>query len=417
VTTTTPTHAAASRGLDIAVRRVEGVPVCSLRVLLAGGARVQRIPGQAWLAGRMLAEGTASADWRAIAERVEDRGMSLHTFGAGDVHGLAIDALAGDWEHALDLAAQLLFESTFPPDRFDWVREQTIADLESLADQPEVLAGWAHQEQVYAPHPFAHPVQGTPDGLAALRPEDCREFHDAGLGRGAVIALAGELDEDRVTAGIERRFAVLDVPVVDAAEPESPRGLGLRREVEVPGEGQAHLYAGCLTVPRVHPELPALEILGVVLGAGEGLHGRLPARIREREGLAYAVAVQTASGAGRDPGRFVAYAGVPLDAAALAERALREELRRVREDGITPDELEEARGYLLGVDPFRRETARQWADLLAEGRFYGLPYDDEAWIRRRWSEVTTDSVRDVARRHLADEALRITWGLPGEDDG
>jgi zinc protease len=398
------------------VRRVPGVPVCALRVLLAGGARVQRLAGEAWAAGRMLAEGTARRGWRDVAELVEDRGMTLQTFGAGDVHGLALDALADDWELALEIAAELLFESTFPTDRFEWVREQTISDLESLADQPEVLAGWAHQEQVYSPHPFAQPIQGTEEGLRALQAEGCREFHRAGLRRGAVIAVAGELPEANVRARVERLFADLDVVVEPAPGPPPARGLAGHLEVAVPGEGQAHLYAGCLTVPRDHPDLPALEALGVVLGAGEGLHGRLPARIREREGLAYAVAVQTAAGAGLDPGRFVVYAGVPALAASRAERALREELERVRHDGISDAELEEARGYLLGVDPFRRETARQWADLLAEGRFYGLAYDDEEWIRRRWRDLDRAALQEVARRRLGDGALLVTVGVP-EDDG
>jgi zinc protease len=399
-------------GLDIAVRRVGGMPVCALRVLLRGGARLQGVPGEAWVCGRMLGEGTARRDWREIAEQVDDRGMSLQTFGAGDVHGLAVDCLADDWELALELAAELVFEPAFPRDRFEWVVEQTLSELESLGDEPEVLAGWAHQEQVYSPHPFAHPLQGTPEGLRRLGVEDCRRLHAASLRRGAVVAIAGDLPEDAARSRVEQVFETLAAPAEPLAVPLAARGLARHIEVAVPGEGQAHLYAGCLTVPRDHGDMPALEVLGVVLGAGEGLHGRLPARIRESEGLAYAVAVQTAAGAGLDPGRFVFYAGVPEDAAPRVERALREELERVRQDGITQAELDEARGYLLGVDPFRRETARQWADLLAEGRFYGLPYESEAWVKRRWSDLDRASVEDTARRWLADGALLVTVGKP-----
>jgi zinc protease len=403
---------APARGLEVAVRRVAGVPVCALRVLLRGGARVQRLPGEAWVCGRMLAEGSARRDWRAIAEQVDDRGMALQTFGAGDVHGVALDALADDWELSLEIAAELVFEPAFPVDRFEWVREQTVSDLESLGDQPEVLAGWAHQEQVYTPHPFAHPLQGTAEGLGALGADDCRAFHAAALRHGGVVAVAGELQEDAVRARVEHLFRDLDAGTGAGAAPPAPRGLASHQQVAVPGEDQAHLYAGCLTVARDHPELPALEVLGVVLGAGEGLHGRLPARIRERDGLAYAVAVQTAAGAGLDPGRFVLYAGVPSAAVPRAERALREELERVRQDGVTQQELDEARGYLLGIDPFRRETARQWADLLAEGRFYGLPYEDEAWIRRRWRDLDCAAVQRAAQRWLRDEALLVTVGMP-----
>ena len=88
-----------------------------------------------------------------------------------------------------------------------------------------------------------------------------------------------------------------------------------------PGD-QAHLYAGCLTVPRAHPDRHALDLLGVVLGSGAGLTGRLPERVREREGLAYSVQVQTLAGAGLDRGRLVVYVGTSPATLEQAERSV-----------------------------------------------------------------------------------------------
>ena len=129
-------------------------------------------------------------------------------------------------------------------------------------------------------------------------------------------------------------------------------------------------------MPRRHPDYAALELLAVILGSGAGLTGRIPARIREREGLAYTAYAQTVAGSGLDPGRLVAYVGTSPATVEKAERGVVEEITRLVEDGIEDAELEEARAYLLGREPFRRETARQWADLLIEAEEYGIPLDD-----------------------------------------
>ena len=99
-----------------------------------------------------------------------------------------------------------------------------------------------------------------------------------------------------------------------------------------------------------------------------------------------------------------------------AERGVAEEIARVVEDGILDTELEEARAYLLGREPFRRETARQWADLLIEAGEYGLPLDDPDHRKRELEALDRPTVEAAARSHVHPEDLRVTIGLPEEED-
>jgi zinc protease len=399
--------------LGVRVQHVEGAPVVAVRVWLRSGARVETLPGQAVLTGRMLSEGTRRRDWRRIADEAEARGMMVASFGTFEIHGLAIDALAQDWELALDWAAELVLEPSFPTDRAAWLARQAAAELESLADQPEVKTAWGFLEQLYAPHPRSRPVQGDEASLLALAPADLAAFHRHALGSRVLVTVAGWIDEDAVERRARELFAALPAPEPPWPEPPPPRGTAERRRVvEVEAEEQAHLYAGHLTVPRRHPDYTALEILAVVLGAGSGLTGRIPTRIREHEGLAYSAHAQTLAGAGLDAGRLVAYVGTSPSTVERAERGVVEELARLVEDGIEDSELEEARAYLLGREPFRRETARQWADLLAEAEHYGLPLEDAAWRAARLAELDRTAVEEAARRHLRPEELRVTVGMP-----
>jgi zinc protease len=394
------------------VRRVPGLPVVAVRVVLPGGARREAIPGQAYLAGRMLCEGSRRRDYRRIAEELEARGMVFASAGTFESLGVSIDALSADWREALAWAAELALEPAFPADRCAWLRQQVTSELESLADQPEIRTAWTFLAQLYAPHPRARRLQGDPESLGRLGPGDCAAFHAASLAGGVLVTVAGDVDPEAVARKVAEAFPTGRAGSSPMGEPPAPQGGPARCEVRLPGSDQAHLYLGHLTLPRRHPDWAALELAAVVLGSGSGLTGRIPQRIREREGLAYSAYAQTLAGAGLDPGRLVAYVGTSPATLAQAERAVVEELEKLVEEGLEDGELEEARSYLLGREPFRRETARQWAELLAEAEFYGLPLDDPAWREAQLRAPDRAAVEAAIRRHLRPGDLKVTAGVP-----
>ncbi len=383
----------------------------SVRVWIRGGARSEKIPGQALISGRALSEGTRTRTWASIAEEAEARGMMLSSFAGFEVCGVAIDALAEDWQLALEWAAELALEPTFPEDRCRWLARQATAELQSLADQPEVRTAWAFLEQLYTPHPRAQPLQGTPQDLAGLSAADCAAFHRQGLAQGLIVTVAGRIEPDRTRSMTEDLFQGVSGQALPVADVPTPAGLDeARRQVSTGSADQAHFYAGHLTVAADHPAVPALELVGVVLGSGSGLTARIPYRIREQEGLAYVVGAETVAGAGLDPGRLLVYVGTAPVNLSRTEQAVREELSRLLESGITDQEMQDARAYLLGREPFRRETARQWSEILAAAELYGLPIDDPEWMQERWRRLDRSEVEETVRQHLEPERLQITIG-------
>lgn len=399
--------------LTVRVRRVEGAPVVAVRLWFRAGARVETIPGQALLTGRMLTEGTRRRDWKKIADDAESKGMILSSYGTFECYGVTVDALARDWELALDWAAELLLEPAFPEDRCAWLAKQAAAELESLADQPDVKTAWRFLDQLYTPHPRRRPLHGNEESLLSLTPDDCIRFHQGALAQGVLATVAGVIDEEAVRERLLGLLSGFQVEPKPFPAPPEPAGTEERCFVETEAEDQAHLYIGHLTVPRNHPDFTALEVVSVVLGSGAGLTGRIPLRIREQEGLAYSAYAQTAAGAGLDPGRMVAYVGTSPATVEKAEKGVVEEIARLVEDGVREEELEEARSYLLGREPFRRETARQWADLLTEAAQYGLPLDDPDLRERELRALDLATVQEVIRRHIRPQDLRVTVGLPG----
>lgn len=408
-----PERATAREAPALRVRQVPGAPVVVVRVALAGGARRESVAGLALVTGRSLDEGTRRRDYRQLAAAAEALGMNACGYGAFEQIGITVDALAADWRAAIDLAAEMTFEPAFPEERLAFVARQAAAELEAQADDAEMATARAFADLLYAPHPKGRPLQGDAASLARLTGEQCAAFHAASLARGGVVVVAGDFDEEPVRSHLAAAFAAL-TPVDPASRTGEPVPLPAprRREIRTRARDQAHLFVGQLTVGRGDPDCAALELAAVALGAGSGLSGRIPQRVRDREGLAYHATADLVAGAGLDAGRLVAYAGTSPATLARAERAVTEELERLRTDGFSSGELAEARAYLLGREPFRRETARQWADLAALGAIEGLPIEDPEWSRARIAAVEDAAVAAALARHLDPARLTVTVGLP-----
>jgi zinc protease len=208
--------------------------------------------------------------------------------------------------------------------------------------------------------------------------------------------------------------AALDIPAADPRPlPVAPaESAPSSREIRTRAQDQSHLFLGHRTVRRDHPDYAALELAGVLLGAGAGLTGRIPQRIREKEGLAYTASADAVAAAGLDQGRLVIYVGTSPATVAQAEASARDELARFLAEPIGGTELADARSFLIGREPFRRETARQWADLLIASLHLDLPLDDPDWHVARIAALSAADVEAAVRRHLDPARLIATVGLP-----
>ena len=387
----------------------------AVRVWLPGGSGAEQRPGQALVSGRLLLEGTGSRDWRKICEDAEQRGIALASDAGYEAQGLSIDALADDWELALTWAAELIRESVFPENRCRWLARQAAAELEQMADHPDVKTSWAFDRQLFGDAARGRPLQGSVESLRGLDAEACRRFHRFCLERGAIIAVAGDLSEPEVEARVRHLFGDLESPnwharAESASAPASAPDSSSHQTVALDEAGQAYWFGGALTVSRAHPDYWALGLLGIVLGAGGNLSGRISHRVRELEGLAYSCAVATTASAGRDPGCFAVSVGTSPESIHQVEAAVTEELETLVQDGVTAQELQDARAFALGRAPFQRETARQWANLLAQAELFGAAIDDQEWVARRWRKVALEDMLRVARRYLDPGRIRVTVG-------
>ena len=149
--------------------------------------------------------------------------------------------------------------------------------------------------------------------------------------------------------------------------------------------------------------------MSLVLGGG-ALTSRLSTSIRDDQGLAYSV--YGYFDASLYPGPFRVVLGTNPANAQKAVAALESEIRRIRRDGVTPREVDEAVAYLTGRFPLRLETSAGVAEILWAMEFFNLGADYIDRYAGYYRAVTVQQVNDAARAHLHPDRATVVVAGP-----
>src|SRR4029077_5224808 len=144
-------------------------------------------------------------------------------------------------------------------------------------------------------------------------------------------------------------------------------------DLTVPDRSQTAIvwgHAGGLR--RSDPDFYATQVISLVLGGG-ALTRRLTHAIRDDQGLAYSVFGYF--DASLYPGPFRVVLGTNPANAKKALAALEAEVQRIRKDGVTAREVDDAVAYLTGRFPLRLETNAGVAEMLWGMEFFSLGSD------------------------------------------
>ena len=153
---------------------------------------------------------------------------------------------------------------------------------------------------------------------------------------------------------------------------------------------------------RTNPDHYAIRVMNQILGGGD-LTSRLGEAIRNRRGLAYSVYSYFV--AGRNAGRFQMAMQTRNESAREAIEVARAEIERMRRDGVTAEELQDAKSYLTGSFALGLETNDDIADFLGQVEYLGLGLDYVDRYPDMIRKVTREDILRVARKYLQPEKL------------
>jgi zinc protease len=408
-------------GLKVLLVENPSLPTVSMTGSVLAGARYdpEAKAGLAIMASRLLDEGTENRTSLEIAEAIESVGGAIETDGSFERIIATASILNKDVDLGLELLSDLLMRPTFPQDYVDKEKERTLAEIVSAQDRPQVVAGWAFNELVYQDHPLHRPSHGYPHTVEGLTRADLQEFHRKYfVPNNVILSIVGDFRVPELLPKIEKAFGGWEnSPIEFPTYPAPVRQTGKRVKFLTMPAQQLNIYLGHLGVNRRNPDYYALQVLDTILGGGAGFTARIPQRLRDELGLAYTTFASITMTAGLDPGRFIAFIGTSPENMKLAIDGLLNEIRRIIEEPVTAQELQDAKDYLTGSFVFAFESSPQIARFLVHAEVYSLGFDYIEKYPEYIRAVTIDDISRVARKYLDCESYTLVVVGPVAEDG
>ncbi|MGQ0511372.1 MAG: M16 family metallopeptidase [Betaproteobacteria bacterium] len=360
------------------------------------------------LAGGMLSRGTQKRNRAEIRDTLDRLKASV----AASTGGASIEARRGEFEAALRLAAEMLRQPAFVASEFEELKRASITGAEAGRGDPSALAAERLSRHLN-PYPRGHwlhtpSIEERIEDLKAVTLDDARRCHAELVGAtGAEFVAVGDFDPAALSKLLEELFGDWKNPGPYARIPvryfDRP---AIEDQVATPDKANAVLRAGMnLKLRDDHPDFPALVLGNWLLGGNSG--ARLPARIREKEGLSYSTYSYLSAGQQDEAGAFGVSAIFAPQNRERVERAVREEVARALKDGFTDAEMASARNGLLEARRVARSQDRPLAARLANYLHLGRTFEWDVAFEKRLSALTAEEVRAALARHIDPGKLSL----------
>lgn len=368
--------------------------------------------GLASLTASGLTRGTQSRSFSEINQQIDEAGMSLSSGTGRHTCSISSRCLADDLPLAIELMADVARNPAFPEHEINQLRGQVLTGLRQADDDTGSVSDRRFRELLYpVGHPYRLRSHGYQETVAGLTRDHLAGFHQQHYGiSGAVCTVVGDVDFADVCRRLEAALGDWNgalVPAVDtSAPPPAPPAI---EDAVLDGKTQSDLVLGIVGITRSDPDYYAWRMANMILGR-LGMMGRLGESVREAQGLAYGVHSELDAGLGAGP--WAVRAGVNPSNVDKALKGIGDELVRIRDGGVTADELLRGQRYSSGSLVLQLETNDGVAGIIQDVELYGLGLDYIDRYPDIINGLTLDIVNEVASRRFPalEQTVRVVAG-------
>ncbi len=394
-------------GVTLELMPRPGVPLVGFRILVNGGAEAEptNLSGLASITAQLLRKGTAKRTADQFSEELDFLGGTFQTPETTESPASVITAefLKKDFDRGLDLVSDAVLHASFPEPEVRKLLAQRIDAAKSTKDNPQAAIGLYFAAFFFG---SSHPYGRVPDEstLSRIQRQDIVDFHARNYcGKNLVVIVSGDFEPAAVTEKIREAFGGVSPGEVfqPVKAPSTPAATRLLL-IDKPDATQTYFYIGQPGIDRTSPDRVKLILVNLLFGGR--FTSLLNEELRVKSGLTYGATsiVQQP----RIPGATIIASYTKTETTEKAIDLALDVLKRLRDQGVTADQLASAKAYLKGTFPTQRlETTDQIATALGDIAIYHLGKDDIDDLFSRIDAVSLEDANSIARNYYRDSNL------------
>src|SRR5580700_3672576 len=399
-------------GLTVWLVSKPGFPKLTYAVAVRGGfaADPNDRPGISELLSNTIDQGTKSREARKIAEEFQGAGGDLSAAADRDDIEVSTTILADRAEAAIAVLADVLQNASFPDDEVALAKKNLADSLQQQEADPSFLASRAVAKVLFGASPY-HVVSPTRESIAASTSADLRKIYAQRFRPDEAVFIAvGDFQNEKMLELVKANFgrwkATAESPIAEAARfnPEPTHAVFL---VERPGSVQTTIEFAATGPLRSDPDYESAVVANAIYGGTFG--SRLTLNIREDKGYTYSPFAELNTY--RAAGDFVTRADVRNAVTGATYNEMSYELNRMVTTTPTPEELTQAKRFLVGIEAIRLQSRSSVAEGLSDLWVKGLPPEEIGIYGKKIAATTSDDVDAAAKKYFpASRAAIVAVG-------
>lgn len=394
-----------ANGIKIILLPLDWTESIHLHVFVRAGSRYEeeKINGAAHFIEHMMFKGTKKRpNTLAISRELDRIGAQYNAYTAKDHTGYWITALAKHSSIISDVLFDMLLNSKFDSEEVEKERKVILEEIKMYKENPMLFIEDLYDNLIYYGSSLGWDIAGTFRSMSRISRDDLLNFKNSFYqGHNLVITVAGKIQK-RYLEEIEKHAFSFGYLSSRKKYQAFKFSKVFPIKVEYRDLKQVQLALGFPAYPYLHPKLPALQVLNVILGGS--MSSRLFIEVRERRGLAYFI--RSEINQFTDAGDLKIRAGIDVDRFEEALKVILSELEKIKE-GVTLKEVKEAQEFIRGRLILSLESPEN------QGEWYGR---QEILLKkfitpqekiRQIESVTPDAVKKVARELINKKKMRL----------
>ncbi|MGZ8710525.1 MAG: M16 family metallopeptidase [Thermoanaerobaculia bacterium] len=393
-------------GLTVLVETLPYVRSVAFGYYLRTGSAVESEEhgGASHFLEHLVFKGTKQRTTAEIAKVIDILGGDVDAFTGKEYTSFYAHVLDEQVPTALDLLTEIVTSPRFDDADVEMERGVILEEIKMVEDTPDDLVHEIFVTAFWPDHPLGRPILGTEETIGSLqRAKIVEHYEETFQPSNVIFAASGNVKPEDLLPFLEKRFPIMDrAPFRREWGPPRPyQHVIVREKKELE---QVHLCLGSRGYPQQGQERYAAALLNAVLGGG--MSSRLFQRIREREGLVYAIA-SFHNGYLHGGYQAVYAACAPKNVRRVLDSTL-EELRKIREGGATREELADAKLHLKGSILLSLEsTTSRMSGIARQEYYFGRQFSPDEIIEHI-DAVTLEDLQRAAQTVVDPASLSLT---------
>ena len=356
--------------------------------------------------------GKRYANTQEITQALDGVGGEFNAYTSHEYTGFYTKTAAQYLSLGLDVISDMLLNARFPADELEKEKGVIIEELNMYEDIPMRKVDDVTNHLLFGDTPLGRPIIGTKASVTAFTVADFQKYvAERYVGAACTVVVAGSFEPSEAEQMVKQYFG--EMPAGEAYRPqpaviaEAPSPVRL----ETRKSEQSHLVLAVQAFPSVDPRRYALRLLSSILGGN--MSSRLFVHVREEQGLCYYV--RSSVDSCEDVGFLNISAGIDNSRLELAVRAIVSQLKLVRDEGVSENEMARAKQYLIGHTLMEMEDSSHVAEYYAAQDRLEHTRETPAEIIAKLEAVTVADVAAVAQEIIQEGRLRLAVVGPQED--